>query len=143
MRKQRLAAAKADPTINPREINALALSGGGDNGAYGAGLPTGLDCQRGTRPPFDVVTGISAGALIAPFAFLGPDYDPQCCGGVHPDGRRLRPDPAAAGRLRFVVFKRFAFADTSPLPTRLIQRHADAAMLAAIAQENTAAAGCC
>src|SRR4051812_9320884 len=54
----------------------LALSGGGDNGAYGAGLLTGWTAS-GTRPAFDIVTGISAGALIAPFAFLGPDYDPQ------------------------------------------------------------------
>ncbi len=49
----------------------LALSGGGDNGAFGAGLLVGWT-QAGTRPAFDLVTGISAGALIAPFAFLGP-----------------------------------------------------------------------
>ena len=52
----------------------LAVSGGGDNGAYGAGFLNGWTAS-GTRPQFKVVTGISTGALIAPFAFLGPKYD--------------------------------------------------------------------
>lgn len=52
----------------------LALSGGGANGAYGAGVLCGWT-MRGDRPQFKVVTGISTGALIAPFAFLGPKYD--------------------------------------------------------------------
>ena len=52
----------------------LAVSGGGDNGAYGAGLLNGWSAS-GTRPEFKAVTGISTGALIAPFAFLGPKYD--------------------------------------------------------------------
>ena len=56
-------------------VNVLALSGGGSNGAYGAGLLAGWS-ERGERPEFSVVTGASAGALIAPFAFLGPAYDP-------------------------------------------------------------------
>ncbi|ARP98856.1 patatin-like phospholipase family protein [Pseudorhodoplanes sinuspersici] len=53
----------------------LALSGGGADGAFGAGLLTGWT-QRGDRPQFTIVTGASAGALIAPFAFLGSGYDP-------------------------------------------------------------------
>ena len=52
----------------------LAISGGGDNGAYGAGFLNGWTAA-GTRPEFKVVTGVSTGALIAPFAFLGPKYD--------------------------------------------------------------------
>lgn len=52
----------------------LAISGGGDNGAYGAGFLNGWTAS-GKRPEFKVVTGISTGALIAPFAFLGPKYD--------------------------------------------------------------------
>lgn len=52
----------------------LAISGGGDNGAYGAGFLNGWTAS-GTRPEFKVVTGVSTGALIAPFAFLGPKYD--------------------------------------------------------------------
>ncbi len=52
----------------------LAISGGGSNGAFGAGLLNGWTAA-GDRPEFTVVTGISTGALIAPFAFLGPKYD--------------------------------------------------------------------
>jgi predicted acylesterase/phospholipase RssA len=54
--------------------NFLAISGGGDDGAYGAGLLCGWTAA-GTRPEFKLVTGISTGALTAPFAFLGPKYD--------------------------------------------------------------------
>src|SRR4051794_13328440 len=52
----------------------LAISGGGDNGAFGAGLLNGWTAS-GTRPEFKMVTGVSTGALIAPFAFLGSRYD--------------------------------------------------------------------
>ncbi|MBL8823105.1 MAG: patatin-like phospholipase family protein [Planctomycetia bacterium] len=55
--------------------NVLCLSGGGSYGAYTVGVLTGWT-QRGDRPCFDVVTGISTGALIAPFAFLGSAFDP-------------------------------------------------------------------
>jgi hypothetical protein len=59
----------------PRPItHSLALSGGGPLGAYGAGVLAGWTAA-GTRPKFDIVTGVSAGALSAPFAFLGPKYD--------------------------------------------------------------------
>ena len=57
-------------------LNVLALSGGGAGGAFGAGALVGLS-RRGTRPQFDIVTGVSAGALIAPFAYLGPAWDAQ------------------------------------------------------------------
>jgi predicted acylesterase/phospholipase RssA len=53
--------------------NILALSGGGSAGAFGAGAMTGL-MRSGTRPDFAVVTGVSAGALAAPYAFLGPAW---------------------------------------------------------------------
>ncbi|MEM6489201.1 MAG: patatin-like phospholipase family protein, partial [Pseudomonadota bacterium] len=58
-----------------RPWTALALSGGGPDGAYGAGLLAGWTV-RGDRPVFDTVTGVSTGAVIALFAFLGPQYDP-------------------------------------------------------------------
>jgi len=57
-------------------LNILALSGGGAGGAFGAGAVAGLT-RSGTRPEFDVVTGVSAGALVAPYAFLGPSWDAQ------------------------------------------------------------------
>ena len=58
------------------EMQLLAVSGGGENGAFGAGLLCGWS-EHGTRPVFELVTGVSTGALIAPFAFLGSSYDPQ------------------------------------------------------------------
>ncbi len=69
--KQELAAnhGKLEP-----EATFLALSGGGGDGAFGAGILCGWTAA-GTRPRFKLVTGISTGALIAPFAFLGPEYD--------------------------------------------------------------------
>lgn len=110
--------------------NMLALSGGGDNGAYGAGLLVGWTAS-GQRPSFDLVTGVSAGALIAPFAFLGPDYDPQL--------REVFTEVAPAdvlvfgNKLRALLFGE-ALADTSPL-YRLIERHVNEALLARIAGE--------
>ncbi|MCF4098319.1 patatin-like phospholipase family protein [Maritalea mediterranea] len=56
-------------------VSMLTLSGGGAEGAFGAGLLSGWS-QTGNRPSFSVVSGTSAGALLAPFAFLGPRYDP-------------------------------------------------------------------
>ena len=55
-------------------LNLLALSGGGAFGAFGAGAMVGLT-RSGSRPEFAVVTGVSAGALVAPYAFLGPTWD--------------------------------------------------------------------
>ena len=60
--------------LSPNVRNFLAISGGGSNGAFGAGLLTGWT-QSGARPEFTVVTGISTGSLTAPFAYLGPPYD--------------------------------------------------------------------
>lgn len=61
-------------------MSILVLSGGGSWGAYGAGFLNGWSARaegRGhPRPQFDIVTGVSTGAIIAPFALLGPDYDP-------------------------------------------------------------------
>ncbi|NDH07852.1 patatin family protein, partial [bacterium] len=55
-------------------INYLSISGGGSRGAFGAGLLNGWT-KQGSRPEFNMVTGVSTGALMAPFAFLGPEYD--------------------------------------------------------------------
>jgi len=62
------------PGVFGRKHNYLAISGGGANGAFGAGLLVGWTAA-GTRPEFTMVTGISTGALTAPFAFLGSAYD--------------------------------------------------------------------
>lgn len=54
----------------------LSISGGGSDGAFGAGLLNGWS-EAGDRPQFKVVTGVSTGALIAPLAFLGSEYDDE------------------------------------------------------------------
>jgi hypothetical protein len=69
-----------NPDLFPRgpdgafQYSSLSLSGGGDHGAFGAGFLKGWT-ESGTRPTFKIVSGISTGALIAPFAMLGGDYD--------------------------------------------------------------------
>lgn len=60
--------------VSRRDSYILVLSGGGQDGAFGAGYLNGWTA-RGNRPEFEVVTGVSTGALIAPLAFLGPGYD--------------------------------------------------------------------
>src|ERR1700736_1693124 len=65
---------KTDVSSRTGPLSYLALSGGGADGAFGAGVLNGWTAA-GTRPRFAVVSGVSTGALIAPFAFLGPAYD--------------------------------------------------------------------
>lgn len=107
----------------------LALSGGADDGAFGAGLLVGWSA-KGTRPEFDLVTGISAGALIAPFAFIGRDYDRQLAEiyTVH-DGRSIYSAKILSG-----VFGGPAVADNAPLAA-LIAKYVDQRMMARIAEE--------
>src|SRR5262245_47316530 len=64
----------SDGRSKPTSIDVLALSGGGAEGAFGAGLLVGWT-EAGNRPEFSVVSGTSSGALIAPFAFLGASHD--------------------------------------------------------------------
>jgi predicted acylesterase/phospholipase RssA len=108
--------------------NALALSGGGSSGAFGAGVLNGWT-ESGTRPSFKVVTGISTGALIAPFAFLGPGYDGQLrtiytTTQTHDILERLN--------ILRVLFRGEAFARTTPLKD-LIESHFDSEFLRAVA----------
>src|SRR3990167_111644 len=60
--------------VQREDFNILAISGGAAGGAFGAGVLVGLTAA-GQRPDFAIVTGVSTGALIAPFAFLGPEWD--------------------------------------------------------------------
>ena len=111
-----------------KQPTVLALSGGGADGAFGAGLLTGWSA-RGTRPQFTFVTGASAGALIAPFAFLGAAHD-ETLRSVFASGEmaNLLQSEGLAGLFGAGLFK------TAPL-RELIARHVDAELLAAIAQE--------
>jgi hypothetical protein len=111
-----------------KQPTVLALSGGGANGAFGAGLLSGWSA-RGTRPQFTFVTGVSSGALIAPFAFLGASYD-ETLRSVFASGEmaNLLQTDGLAGFFGTGIFK------TAPLRD-LIARHIDAELLRAIAQE--------
>lgn len=107
----------------------LALSGGGANGAFGAGLLNGWTAQ-GTRPAFKIVTGVSTGALMAPFAFLGPDYDAAL--------REFYTTTATRNivqRLSIIpaLLAGESLTDSGPLAA-LIEQHTDATFLARVAQ---------
>jgi hypothetical protein len=107
----------------------LALSGGGPNGAFGAGFLNGWT-KTGTRPKFKIVTGVSTGALMAPFAMLGPAYDDAL--------REFYTTTASRNIFRLLsilpqLLRGEALADTGPL-VALIAQHVDAAFLREIAK---------
>lgn len=107
----------------------LALSGGGPNGAFGAGLLSGWSAQ-GTRPVFKIVTGVSTGALMAPFAFLGSSYDDAL--------REFYTTTATSNivqRLSIIpaLVAGESIADSRPL-ARLIDQHVDATLLDQVAR---------
>lgn len=109
--------------------NMLAISGGGDDGAFTAGLLNGWTA-RGDRPEFKAVTGVSTGALIAPFAFLGPRYD-SAMTAVYTTVSQ-RDIFKRRGLLRGIFDD--ALSDTTPL-MRLTGRYVNQAMLDEIAAE--------
>ena len=119
---------RLEAQLGDRPLSILALSGGGATGAFGAGALAGL-ARSGARPEFSVVTGVSAGALVAPFAFLGPAWDAEMSA-IYTDG-------ATRGLLRRrmlgAVFGSSVYSGT-PL-SRLIDRYADDGMIAAVAAE--------
>lgn len=120
--QQRIATASRS---QPADV--LVLSGGGQDGAFGAGLLTQWT-QQGTRPEFRVVTGVSTGALMAPFAFLGPSRDAQ-----------LKEVYTTTDTSRVLAWREWtaaifsdAVGDSKPL-ARMIARFLDETMLAEIA----------
>ena len=108
----------------------LAISGGGDNGAFGAGLLTGWSAT-GDRPTFKLVAGVSTGALIAPFAFLGPAYDATLKSMY--TGISLRD--IALKRSPLWVLLGDAMSDNAPL-RRLVEKTVTREVLDAIAAEH-------
>lgn len=76
MMEQRMKIEDASQLSALNEMPLLILSGGGPHGAFGSGILNGWT-TNGTRPEFALVTGVSTGALIAPFAFLGSEYDDE------------------------------------------------------------------
>jgi predicted acylesterase/phospholipase RssA len=109
-------------------FNILALSGGGADGAFGAGALIGL-AQAGTRPGFAVVTGVSAGALIAPYAFLGPEWDQQLADAYTSGRAEHLLQPFGLG----VVFGSSAYRG-SPLK-HLVEHYLTDALVQAVARE--------
>ena len=112
----------------PAEI--LAISGGGENGAYGAGILVGWTAA-GTRPQFKAVTGISTGALTAPFAFLGPAYDAQ----LQEVYTTLSGKDVMVARGYMAAILQDALADNAPL-RKTMGRYVNQQMLDAIAAEH-------
>jgi predicted acylesterase/phospholipase RssA len=113
-----------------RTMSYLALSGGGSDGAFGAGLLVGWS-RSGTRPEFEIVTGISTGALIAPFAFLGPAYDERLATLYTSYGTSQLLTPQIVTGLLGGI----AITETSGLKD-LIARNVDDRMVEAIAREH-------
>ena len=120
-----------EPTLAPgRPWRALALSGGGQWGAFGAGFMKGWT-ERGDRPEFQVVTGTSTGALISTYAFLGPAYDDALRDaylGIRGD------DDVFEKRFRLLVLFRDSLYTTEPLRRRL-EAAITGDVLARVAQE--------
>ena len=109
----------------------LALSGGGSNGAFGAGFLYGWT-KTGTRPDFKLVTGISTGALIAPFAYLGSDFDEEL--------KLVYTTITAENILQkrnilAILFKSESLANTDPLQ-QLVEQYISEDTLRAVAERH-------
>jgi len=110
-------------------MNFLAISGGGDRGAFSAGLIVGWT-EAGNRPDFTVVTGISTGALLAPFAFVGPEYD-QTVKAIY-----TNIEQGDIFKNRFLLDALFddALKDSTPL-WNLVERYVNEELLERIAEK--------
>lgn len=120
----------ARPQANGVGFTYLALSGGGGDGAYGAGVLNGWSAS-GKRPDFSLVSGVSTGALIAPFAFLGAGYDPYLTE-IYTSG--VAGELVAAPNLANVLFGSGLFGDGRL--RGLISRYVTADLLTAVAAEH-------
>ena len=111
-------------------VTMLALSGGADEGAYGAGLLNGWTLS-GKRPDFSIVTGVSTGALIAPFAFLGPRRDAELAAVFTTIGAK----DVYRARFPLAIPGSVSAASTRPL-RQLIDRHVTPALVDEVAAEH-------
>ena len=117
------------PGVYGKPHSYLAISGGGENGAFAAGLMLGWT-EAGDRPEFSVVTGISAGALVAPFAFLGPEYDHV----LRIVAADIQAEDVFKERRLLKALRTDAFATTEPLQS-LIAKYIDEEVMERIAEE--------
>ncbi len=126
--KQHISSMPEGYNIEDDVIKILAISGGGANGAFGVGLINGWDAS-GTRPVFALVTGISTGALIAPFVFLGGEYDTELgrlFTSVNSDD--IFKQKSFFGILSSLIGSSDSLADSAPL-AELLAQHLDEEML--------------
>ena len=112
----------------PPARNMLAISGGGEDGAFSAGLLCGWT-DHGTRPDFHLVTGVSTGALIAPFAFAGTSQDAR----LRELYATIRQGDVMVSRSYIRAMFDDGLADDAPL-LATIARYIDSRMLADIAR---------
>jgi hypothetical protein len=129
IRQERIRAEKGIAPLDP-SVNMLALSGGGANGAFGSGILKGWS-EMGTRPEFRFVTGISTGALMAPFAFLGPEYDDT----LKQFYTTTSSNDIFKTRSPFSIITRDSLASTEPLKD-LISETVDDEVISAVAEEH-------
>ncbi len=115
---------------NPKNRSYLSVSGGGSNGAFGAGVLFGWTAS-GKRPEFTIVTGISTGSLIAPFAFLGPPYDEQLKAAY----TEISGEDIYVRKGVFAILGSDSAADNSPL-RQLVAKYVTDQMVTDIAREN-------
>jgi predicted acylesterase/phospholipase RssA len=127
VKNQFAATSDEDAYTAPRHY--LSISGGGADGAFGAGLLKGWS-ESGTRPEMWIVTGISTGAIIAPFAFLGSDYDDD----LEDLYTTMSTSDLVIRRSLIAGLTSDALADTSPM-RELLKKHVDEEMIEEIAQE--------
>ena len=113
-----------------RRYSYLAISGGGSDGAFGAGILNGWS-SRGNRPNFKVVTGVSTGALIAPFAFLGSAHDRE----IMEAYTTVNPDRIYLIRNLISILWEESVADNKPLKD-LVNTYVTSSILDAIAVEH-------
>lgn len=110
-------------------VDTLALSGGGSDGAFGAGVLAGWS-KRGDRPEFEVVTGVSAGAIIAPFAYLGSSEDEK----LHTIWTQYKQDQVVTPEILSGLFGGPSLVSTAPLQD-LIAHYVDRKFLDRIAAQ--------
>jgi len=129
--RQERAAGLAGESGGSTEYAVLALSGGGSDGAFGAGFLNGWS-SAGTRPDFKLVTGISTGALIAPFAFLGSNFDSEL---KEVFTTTSTEDILRVNNIFKILFRSEALASSEPLEN-VVAQHIDQELLQAVADRH-------
>lgn len=124
-----IAGATVPLAATTRDLNVLAISGGGSDGAFGAGVLKGWT-KSGKRPEFNIVTGVSTGALLASYAFLGPSWDHE----VERFYTRIKDEDIYVSKGIAGLFEDSLY-DASPL-RHLVEQAVDQRLIDAVAAEH-------